>query len=298
MGAVALLQAGSAWLLNLGFVWLLGTWFARHWLHASGLAQTDYEQVLRRADLLAAVLSVASGATAMWAATAVMGGVSLAEAISMLWMMMSSTAQGQTGCISLLAMLVLFVLRWFGLSGRIADLATLATLLVFTVARASMGHAGEQGLWSAILFAEAVHLFSIGVWSGAVVVSGWVVLRASSQAVSGPATDSYLEAMSQAALCAVVAIFATGLFSAWHRIGNAEHLLHTGYGVTLLVKVALVLLAVGLGGYNKLIGLPAAARSSRGVVLVRTVLQVESLLLLVALLAAALLTSQQPPAAA
>lgn len=98
-------------------------------------------------------------------------------------------------------------------------------------------------------------------------------------------------------MLAVVAIAATGIYSAWHRVGSSEHLVHTTYGITLLVKVALVLLAIALGGYNKFLGLPAASRSLRGVTLVRVVLQVETLLLLGALFAAAILTTQQPPTA-
>jgi putative copper resistance protein D len=87
------------------------------------------------------------------------------------------------------------------------------------------------------------------------------------------------------------------VYNGWHRVGSSAHLLHTEYGWTLLAKVALVLAAIGLGGYNKYAGLPAAARSARGLALVRAVLQLESILLLGALAAAAVLTSQQPPTA-
>ena len=184
-----------------------------------------------------------------------------------------------------------------GLAGA-AQLAALLALAVFTVTRASMGHAGENGFWTVPLAAEALHLGAVGVWTGAVLVSGWLVLRAPRvQGLSGHAIGAYLERMSQAAMVAVAVIAATGVYNGWHRVGSTEHLLHTAYGWTLLAKVALVLAAIGLGGYNKYAGLPAAARSAHGVAVVRVVLQLESLLLLGALAAAAVLTSQQPPTA-
>jgi hypothetical protein len=58
---------------------------------------------------------------------------------------------------------------------------------------------------------------------------------------------------------------------------TSDHLLHTFYGMTLLAKIALVLAAIALGGYNKFIGLPAASRSHE-VWLVRATLQIESFL--------------------
>lgn len=161
-----------------------------------------------------------------------------------------------------------------------------------------MGHAGEDGFRTIALAVESIHFFAIGLWTGAVMVSGWFVLHeARVKKFDTGSTDQYLELMSQAAMLAVVTIVATGIYSAWHRVGSYEHLVRTTYGVTLMVKVAMVLLAIALGGYNKFIGLPAASRSPRAIALVRVILQVETLLLLGAMFAAAILTTQQPPTA-
>ena len=162
-----------------------------------------------------------------------------------------------------------------------------------------MGHAGEGGYWTVAMAAEAVHFIAIGVWTGAVLVSGWFVLSGPGvQALTLSSIDRYLDAMSRAAMAAVLAIIVTGIYSGWHRVGSIDNLAHTQYGWTLLVKVSLVGAAIGLGGYNKYIGLPAAARSLSGVRIVRNVLRFETILLVGALLAAALLTGQQPPTAA
>jgi putative copper resistance protein D len=298
MDAVSLLQVGSALLLNLGFAWLVGSWFARHWMRSSGVSANDFEPALRKLDLAAAGLSAVGSASALLAATAVMGGVGLREACPMFWTMISATDYGRAGFVTTLAMTVLLFVRLSSRVGYGTNIAVAALLTVFAVTRASMGHAGEGGFWTVALAAEAAHFSAIGLWTGAVVVSGWFVLNdARVNAFAVHATDKYLEMMSQAAMLAVVAIIGTGIYSAWHRVGTTEHLLNTAYGMTLLAKVGLVLAAIALGGYNKFVGLPAASRSPRGIGLVRVVLKFETILLLGAVLAAAALTSQQPPTA-
>jgi putative copper resistance protein D len=237
---------------------------------------------------------------ALWASTAVMSGLPLAEASDMFWMMLTTTDHGHAGCVTIVAMLVLLALRGIGGAGPAGEVAVLLSLVVFAYTRATMGHAGEAGFWSLPLAAESLHLAAIALWTGVVVLSGCFVFneaRLAGAVVDGGGTMRYLERMSQAAVLALVVIAATGVYSGWHRVGTGGNLLHTAYGWTLLAKVGLVGLAVALGGYNKLVGLPAAARSERGLRLVRTVLRAEALLLLAVLAAAALLTSQQPPTA-
>lgn len=192
---------------------------------------------------------------------------------------MSGLREPVRGCVTILVRMALFLVRLAGGKGRGTNTTVATALAVFAVTRASMGHAGENGLWTISLAAEAVHFSANGLWTGAVMVSGWFVLsdaRISMFAVH--VTDRYLEVMSQAAMLAVVAINGTGIYSAWHRVETTEHLLNTAYGMTLLAKVGLVMAAIALGGYNKFVGLPAASRSSRRLSLVRAVLQFETIL--------------------
>lgn len=297
MDAVALLQTGSAFLLNVCFAWLLGTWLARHWLDADGACRTDIASRLRRLDLAACILGAISIGAALLAATAIMADVGLREAGPMFGMMLTSTDYGRAGCVIALAMLALLLLRWTGASGRASDYGVTLTLIVFAITRASMGHAGEEGYWSVALAAQAIHYCAIGVWTGAVLASAWFVVGNVHAGAGAVGTqDGYLARMSGAAMAAVLAIVITGAYIGWRRVGTVEHLLLTSYGAILLTKVALVLLAMALGGYNKFIGLPAASRSHRGLLRVRAVLRIESAILLGALLAASTLTAQQPPA--
>jgi putative copper resistance protein D len=296
--AVSLLQTGSTLLLNLGFTWLLGSLLARRWLRAAG-ASEGATTGLRQLDVVAAGLAALASAGVMWADTAIMGGVALDEVGDMLWMMLFTTDHGHASCVLLIAMLAMAVVRIAAVAQRGGESLAALLLFAFALVRASMGHAGEGGYWTMTMAAEAVHFIAIGVWTGAVLVSGWFVLGGSSvRALTLPRAARYLDAMSRAAMAAVIAIVVTGIYSGWHRVGSADNLAHTQYGYTLLAKVALVVGAIGLGGYNKYVGLPAAARSLPGLWIVRNVLRIETILLMGALLAAALLTGQQPPTAA
>ena len=298
MDEVSLLQIGSAVLLNIGFIWLVGSWFARRWLRASGGMRNDFEPALRKVDLAAAGLSAVASGAALYAATAVMGGTTLPEAGPVFWVMLSTTHYGHVGSITVLAMVFLFAIRLRGGVSRGSDIASAFIIVAFTVTRASMGHAGEDGFWSVALAVESIHFFSIGLWTGAVFVSAYFILSPTRVAsCSAAVTNRYLELMSRGALFAVIFIIGTGLYIAWHRVDTVAHLVNSSYGITLLVKITLVASAIGLGGYNKFFGLPAAARSAHGIDVVRRVLQLESVLLLGALTAAAVLTSQQPPIA-
>ncbi|GJJ03271.1 hypothetical protein RugamoR64_38090 [Duganella rhizosphaerae] len=283
---VWLLQISSAFLLVCGFSWLAGSWFARRWVPPDAGVQ------LRSFDLLAAGVAIAASVLSLLAATAVMGGTGLVEACGMFWMMVGTTAYGWSGGVAIAALIVVLALRCLRRQSTSRDVAVAAAMLVFAVTRASMSHAGEEGIWTVAMAAESIHLSAIAVWVGLVAVSGCCVLSARMSAAD---MNRYLDSMSRAAMGAVAAIVVTGLYSGWHRVGVAENLVYTDYGLTLLVKIALVLAAIGIGGYNKFIGLPAASRSYQGVVTVRLALRLEMVLLLGAILAAAILTSQQPP---
>lgn len=296
MNAVTLLQAGSVFAMNIGFTWLVGSWCARRWI-AQGLSR-HYARPLRQWDLAAAGLAIAGSALSLWSATAVMGDTGLGEAAAMVPMMLTSTAYGHAGTMSTAALAVLLVYRAVAGKSAMRDVIPAAALLGFAAARASMGHAGENGWLTATMLAETVHYVAIGVWTGIVAVSGWLVLRQrDTAALAGQDANRYLDRMSLAATWALAAILVTGVYNAWHRIGAADNLLHTAYGMTLLVKIGLVLVASALGGYNKVFGLPWASRSAHGLVVVRRVLQAETVVLFAVLAAAAILTSQQPPAA-
>ena len=297
MYLVPLVQAGSAVLLNACFAWLVGSMLARRWLAIAGASGATVEGTIRRHDLVAAGLGALASIGGMWAATAVMGGVSLLDARAKFWMMITTTDYGHAGCITVVAMAAVLVFRVTRILEAAREWFVLTALAVFAVTRASMGHAGEAGWWTAAMASEAMHLIAIGVWAGVVFVSAWIAVGSPKLGLSLTGTGRYLESMSLAAMAAVVVIVVTGLFNAWLRIGTPSNLLHGLYAGAFLVKVALVAIALLMGGYNKFFGMREASKSYLGVQRVKFVLQCESSLLFAVLVAAAVMTSQQPPAA-
>lgn len=296
MDVVSALQVAAALVLNASFAWLLGSWFARRWMRTHPTSSDGFEPWLNRVDLAVAGIAVISCVAGLLASTAVMGGVGLVDACPMFGLMLTSTALGHAGCVATLAMIVLLVLRWTGRIGIAAEMAAAILLVAFALTRASMGHAGEDGFLTTVYAAEAIHLLAIGLWTGTVFVSAWYAVNEANVARNQPGyANQYLEMMSRASMLAVLALLATGVYGAWQRVGSSDALVHTFYGGTLLAKVALVLAAIALGGYNKFVGMPFANRSPDGLRTVRLILRVESCVLLGAILAAAILTVQQPP---
>lgn len=114
----------------------------------------------------------------------------------------------------------------------------------------------------------------------------------------------YVQSLSDAATYALIALFLTGAYNGWHLVGAPANLLGAYYGKVLLLKLALVLVAAGLGGHNRFFEMPtllAALRqptssdSRRLISRFTTVLRVESVFLLAVLVAAGVLVASALP---
>lgn len=301
MDAVAQSQLASTILLNASFALMIGVLSARFWLlHSDKKNHRTVHVALQRLGVVAAALCLIASGAALWVAAAVMSGKPLAEASDMLGLMLTKTAYGQTGLIGLvlLALSVMFFILWG--RARLYSFLLVIVLCAFALSRASVSHSGENGLFSLSVLVEWLHLVLIAVWVGGVAIAAWIVLpiaRISSEPSAQQSTHlrPYMESLSLAAMLALIGIVATGLYNAWHRLESIDDLFGNAYGTALIIKFALVSVAILLGGYNKFIGFPAFARAPEKSHAM-TVLRIESIVLFGVLIAAAVLTSQQPPA--
>jgi putative copper resistance protein D len=179
-------------------------------------------------------------------------------------------------------------LRWFALIAA-----------VVVVSHACAGHAGANGrVWPVLVM--SLHLLSMGAWSGAVFAAATTVLRADVDAADGARYAIRLSMLASAALAGIVL---TGISSAWHGLGGTlEPLMPataTTWGVVLDVKLGLVAAAVALGGFNRVVVMPALLAKPGSPTPWRRftgVLRLEAVVLLAALVAAALLANGEPPA--
>jgi len=151
-----------------------------------------------------------------------------------------------------------------------------------------------------------VHLLAISVWVGLVYVAAFIVFPRIGEA---PLADhingaNYVQALSDAATFALVALFITGAYNGWRGVGSPENLLGATYGKLLLLKLALVLVAAALGGHNRLFAMPKLLEALRlttstgGIHASKrftTVLRIEAVVLAAVLVVAAVLVASALP---
>jgi copper transport protein len=177
--------------------------------------------------------------------------------------------------------------------------AAVATLVVPGVA----GHAGQTSPRALSLTLDAAHLAAGSVWIGGLI--GLVVLAASLPAarrVAGLVVS--VPRFSNLALASVVLLVGTGIGESLQHLPTFASLWQTSYGKALLVKIALLGLAILLAAVNLLRTVPrfraSAQRPELGpsaASLLRRLVTTE-MVVAGAILAAAVLSSLAPPSKA
>lgn len=151
----------------------------------------------------------------------------------------------------LVVLLGLFAVRRGGAFGWAPALAG-AIALAFTPSLS--GHAvAAQELTTLAVLADGLHVLGAGGWLGSlllVVVVGIPVALALEPGRRATAVAALINAFSPTALGFAGLVVATGLFSAWLHLGSVSALLESGYGRTLLLKVAVLTVVFGTGAYN------------------------------------------------
>jgi copper transport protein len=178
-----------------------------------------------------------------------------------------------------------------------ALLAAVAVLLIPGTA----GHAAQTSPAGLTLSADWVHLLAGSVWLGGLV--GLLVLWL---AVPGarrvPALSVVVPRFSNVALGAVALLIVTGTIEAIDHMPALDALWKTGYGVAILVKIAILLAAMAVASGNLLRTAPALAaaaedprRATGASGLLRGLASGEVILVGGAVFVAALLSSLAPP---
>jgi putative copper resistance protein D len=293
-------QTAAAALINTSLAWMVGVLASRFWLTKQTAGwQKAVVQRLSPAMLLGLIGCAAGILLSLWTESAAMGDVPWLDAWPVCVQMMTTTHYGHAGVAALGLLAIAMVVHW-RLQGPDAGLGYVGSLtvllLMVAAARVTIGHAYEHGPMSIAVLVEWLHLLLMSVWAGVVLVAGWLVLPHVLAGEFAPTKElaAYLTSMSNWAGVALAGILATGAYNAYRVLGSPRELIEVDYGQVLTFKLCLVVIAIALGGFNKLVGLPAAA-SPRGLRSVTTVLRIESVALLLVLTAAAVLTSSAPP---
>jgi copper transport protein len=165
-----------------------------------------------------------------------------------------------------------------------------AAVLVHVLA----GHADAASMWRALnVLVQWVHMSAIGVWVGGL---AWLLLGI--RGMERPARAQAVAAFSRVATVTLVVVLATGAVRGLVEVGSVAGLLDTGYGVTLLVKVAFVVVLVALGALNHYRLVPALPSRDGAARSFRLNSSGELALATAVLVATAVLTGLAPPATA
>jgi putative copper resistance protein D len=300
-------QVAAIALIDSSFAWSIGVLICRLWLTGQ---TTAWEQTVVKRVAVAMpaglTLCIAGIFLSLWTESAILGDVAWLDAWPVCARMMIATHYGHAG-VAAMALLVLAMLAHHALHRPGPGIAYVGSvgglLLLAAAARVTIGHAYEHGPLSIAAAMAWLHLLFMALWAGIVFVAGWLVLPSMLRMEAAPTAQRamYLAAMSAWATAALAGVLATGAYNAYRVLGSPVDLVEQGYGQVLLVKLLLVLIAIGLGGYNRFFGLPASlaerppqpAQRALGTVL--TVLRIEALALLLVLASAAILANSAPP---
>lgn len=307
---LAALRTAAAAVSDIGFAGLVGALATTALLRG---ARSDWARrgarLARTTFAVATATALVAGLAGMWVQAMSMTESSAWDAVAGAPDVIVGTQFGHAwggGIVALLACAALAV-RWrFVPPRRGGWIAAAIAIAVLAVARASAGHAGASGFgWQTAVM--AVHLLAIGAWSGAAIVGALVVGGTPTR--DGDADGArYLARLSRLATAALALVVLTGSTAAWHEAGDRIGVLLPVAGAsawtwTLAVKLALVGVAVALGGFNRFASLPplAAALASSGAPVdapwrrFARILRIEAVVLLAVLVAAAVLANGEPP---
>lgn len=218
----------------------------------------------RRIVLIAAAVALFGALAWVMAETALVSDdASDAFQPAALWTILSETPFGRA-CLVRIALLILLTVGSLTIA-RSKVLWISQALLggAVTGSFAWTGHgAMDRGLPGALhLGGDLLHLWMAGIWIGALFPLALLVLRSTRS--HGPddarATHFGLDRFSALGIPIVALLILSGIINSWFLIGPSHWraLFNTGYGVALLIKLALFGLMLGLAALNRYRTTPA-----------------------------------------
>lgn len=236
-------QAAGRWSLYWGLLLLVGA--AAVSFLVAGAATPAHGRAL----LVAAWVVCATGVAVMTLAERAVVGVSLSGLLG--------AAAGQPFVARAIAVAVCgaavaaFVWRPGRATIAAVGLCAAAALLVHVHG----GHADGRSPFRLLdLAVQWVHVTAVGVWIGGL---AWLLLGL--RGTSPAERARRVRGFSTVAGVALVMVLASGVARAAAELGTPGDLVHTSFGVALLVKLALVAVLVGLGAFNRYRVVPALA---------------------------------------
>jgi copper transport protein len=213
----------------------------------------------RQAWFFGYTIALAGMVLGIWAQTLRVAGASSIAApdIDSLADVLAETDYGRGWLVRLAIGVALLLLA--GLAPRLlrrwqwALMAVLGVAALLTISRT--GHAAGEGRLALAVAVDLVHFSAVSIWLGgllALVLALRALGRSEDEETAGAAA-MLTRNHSATSLAAMFAIVATGVVSASFHIGGYRSLREEDYGVTLLTKVALLLIVLVAAAINLLV---------------------------------------------
>jgi putative copper resistance protein D len=206
-----------------------------------------------------------------------MSGKPLHSVLPVLTTVILKTHIGQTWLIRMAALILLSVAMITARRSRNSRAflyLMLGLLVVISVTESASGHASDAGDFSVAEIMDWLHLLGALVWGGGLIAFSLVILPHmvkqddyAAKPIAGAAAR-----FSRIAGITVGIIVLTALYQAWVYVGSIEVLLKSPYGRTVIAKIFLLFLLLGLGAFNRYISVPrlqehaGITATSRGII--------------------------------
>ncbi|MEI6001164.1 CopD family protein [Paraburkholderia bengalensis] len=260
-------QVSMAALMNVAFAFavgaaLLGAWLANDAQSSIAPARPAWLRAQRSMQVSALVLVVADLGWLLYQA-AEMAGVRLPAAFGVVPTMLSQTHVGFGWSIAFAGALMLLIVSFAGQTNVLRNALLWLAVIAIAGGKASLGHAADAGVASAAIGMHTLHVLTTAVWGGLVLAGGLSVLPALGASVARGVLIRTATQLSNVSLVAVALVMLTGVFNAARGSGNSFATIETStWGHVLLLKLALVALALVLGGLNRFAALPRLRRTA------------------------------------
>ncbi|MGH8151854.1 MAG: copper resistance D family protein [Rhodanobacteraceae bacterium] len=163
-------------------------------------------------------------------------------------------------------------LAWIAYAWSLRQRGTWATWLIvvaiaaIALTRSDTGHPADHGDFTVAVWVDWLHLLSAGTWVGSLFGMTFVVfprlLRAGRPALGLNAeVFQRLSTLSGVALAVVVG---AGIYNAITQLGGFAGLWTSRYGITLDVKLVIVIAMIAFGAHNRYVKLPRLLQASGG----------------------------------
>ena len=192
----------------------------------------------------------------LWLQAAIMSGSPLGEAASAVSAVLTESHFGKAWSIGFAGALLAAL---SGLRKERGSALFAVGLVLWVAGKAAASHAADSGDFSWREAIHVVHLFATALWAGSVIVAAVLLGGFVRMADSSPRQRAaFCSALSHLATAALVVVLVTGFYNVLQDTARANaSLLEMSWGRVLIAKLACVVLAIVLGGWNRMVVLPA-----------------------------------------